>query len=53
MAWLLMNVLAVSLRWDPYPARHFERLEVLLEANTRLAEQAERLIKDIHARVSR
>ncbi len=105
-AWIVLNVVAVSLRWDPYPfillnlafslqaayaaplillaqtrqadrdkamsmadaehrealaeagvqrqeiaARHAARLEELLEANTRLTEQVERLTEQIHAHV--
>ena len=105
-AWIAANVLAVSLRWDPYPfillnltfslqaayaaplillaqtrqadrdkalseadANHRDalakaavdrqeialqqavQLQELLEANTRLTEQVERLTKEIHARV--
>lgn len=104
--WILLNVMAVGFRWDPYPfillnlafslqaayaaplillaqtrqadrdkalseadARHRDvlaeasverqelattqgaRLQELLEANTRLTEQVERLTEEIHARV--
>ncbi|MDP3984524.1 MAG: DUF1003 domain-containing protein [Acidimicrobiia bacterium] len=104
--WIVVNVMAVSMRWDPYPfillnlafslqaayaaplillaqtrqadrdkalseadtnhrdalaratverqeiaAQQTARLRELLEANTRLTEQVERLTKQIHARV--